>query len=75
MVLSSVSFFSSSLLALSFLRASRSSGPLLPNPLNMASLLLEVGFQRLLNMGMKSVELALKQLLSKTGHVTRIFSN
>jgi hypothetical protein len=64
---SSVSFFSSSFLALSFSHTSRSSSPLLPNPLNVALLLLEVGFQRLLKVGMKSVELVSKQLLLKTG--------
>jgi hypothetical protein len=51
----------------SFSCASCLSGPLLPNPCDMTLLLLKVGFQRLLKAGIKSVELAPKQLLLKTG--------
>ena len=65
--LSSASFLSSSFQALSCSRASRSSGPLLLNLRDVASLLLEVSFWEPLKAGMKSVELAPKQLLSKTG--------
>ena len=54
-------------LALSFSCASRLLCPSLPNPCDVALLLLEVGFQQLLKAGIKSVELAPKQLLSKTG--------
>ena len=57
------SFLSSSFRALSCLRASRSSGPLLPNSRDVALLLLEVGFREPLKAGMKSVELVPKQLL------------
>jgi hypothetical protein len=64
-----VSFFSSSILVFSFSHASRLSGPLLLSPRDVASLLLEVGFRRLLKAGMKRVELAPKQLLLKTGQL------
>jgi hypothetical protein len=45
----------------------RLSGPLLLNPCDVASLLLEVGFRKLLKVGIKSGELVPKQLLSKVG--------
>ena len=64
---SSASFLSSSFRALSCSCTSHLSGSLLLNPRDVASLMLEVGFRGPLKAGMKSVELAPKQLLSKTG--------
>jgi hypothetical protein len=67
------SFFSSSFLALSFKHAPCSPGPSLSNLHDMALLLFNAGFQRLLNGGMKNGEAELKQLLSKTGMSHFIF--
>jgi len=64
---SSVSFLSCAFLTLSFSCASHLLSPSLPNLCNVVSLLLKVGFWWLLKVGTKSVELAWKQLLSKTG--------
>jgi len=63
-LMSSVSFL---FLTLSFSCASCLLSPSLPNLCDVALLLLEVGFWRLLKARIKSVELAPKQLLSKTG--------
>ena len=61
----STSFLSLTFLALSFSHASSSPSPLLPNLCDVASLTLEMDFRRPLKAGMKSVELGLKQLLSR----------
>ena len=64
---SSMRFLCLSFLTLNFSHASSVPGPLLPNPWDVALLMLKVDFWRPLMAGMKSVELALNQLLSKMG--------
>jgi hypothetical protein len=63
----SAAFHSCSFLTLNFSRASCSPGPSLPDLCDVALLLLDTGFQRFLNEGIKNGEAGLKQLLSKTG--------